>query len=129
MLHYAIVSRYSQNLPLAADVNHAAGRLHKSGFSDVVARFFLLNDSFNVRSHLGVGRSSLHQGVEIVIKKREQASAKLSVRGDPDTGTMSAERMGHRSNDADLTDAIFKRITASRLAGDVGSESPQWLPC
>ena len=129
MLHCAIVSRYSYKLPLAADVNHAAGRLHESGFSNVVARFFLLNYSFNVLSHFGVGRGSLHQGVEIVIKKREQTSAKLSVRGDPDTGTMSTERVGHRSNDANLADAIFKRITASRLAGHVGNERPQWLPC
>src|SRR5581483_3589700 len=109
-------------------MNHAARRLHESRFSDVVARLFLLNYRFNVFSHVTVCASSLHHRVQIVIEKREEACAKLAVRGDPDSGAVAAERMRNRSNDADLTDAIVKRIAACSFTRNIWSKRTQRSP-
>src|SRR5258707_11388453 len=47
----------------------------------------------------------------------EQAGAELAVRSEPDAGTMAAEGLRHRGDEADLTGcAVGKTVLASGLA-------------
>ena len=87
----------------------------KSGFADVVPLFFLRHDAANEFCQLFVAGAAPHLRVQVVIPDRKQAGADLAVAGDADAAAMSAERMRHRSDDADLADAIFEAIAPRRL--------------
>ena len=54
---------------LAADVNHGSGRQHEIWLADVVARFFLLDHTFNVIGELLVTGAMMHTASEVVIEK------------------------------------------------------------
>ena len=54
---------------LAADVNHGSGRQHEIWLADVVARFFLLDHTFNVIGEFLVTGAMMHTASEVVIEK------------------------------------------------------------
>src|SRR5258707_6100059 len=55
-----------------------------------------------------------------MIEKRKKTGADLAVGGQTHAGTMAAERMRHRRNNADLAESIVKRVASRGLAGRVG---------
>src|SRR5215467_10298634 len=65
----------------AADVHHAAGRLDKARFADMMTRFLLVDHGTNVIGQLVVRGPVVHAAGQVVVEKREQAGAELAVRG------------------------------------------------
>lgn len=70
---------------LSPDMHHAPRRRHEARLADMMASFFLFHYGTNVAGHVFVGTAALHDGVKIVIEKREEAGPDLSVGGDPNT--------------------------------------------
>src|SRR5581483_4345242 len=100
---------------LSADVHHGAGGGHKVGFTDMVALFFSLHHVLNEGNKLFVGGAAPHQAMQIVVPNRKQAGANLSIRGDADPAAVTAERMGYRRDNSDLSDAIVEAVAAGSL--------------
>src|ERR1035441_9873298 len=96
-------------------MHHGPRSRHKVGLADMVALFFLLHDALNELRQVFVAGTTPHLRVQIVIPHREQAGADLPVAGDADSAAMSAERMRHRRDDADLADSIFKAVASRRF--------------
>ena len=65
-------------------MNHAARRLFKSGFTDVMARLFLVHHRAYVLGQFCVAGACIEAGRQIMIKEREQAGADFTVRGQAD---------------------------------------------
>src|SRR5215813_12598836 len=93
---------------LSPYMHHAARRLDKSGLADMMPSLFLLHHTANKAHQLIITGSTLHRAIEIMIEEREQAGADLAVGGDPYARAVSAEGMGYRSDDPDLSYSVFE---------------------
>ncbi len=87
--------------------------------ADVMPLFFFLHHALNEFREFFVARAAPHLGVQVVVPDGEQAGANFSVAGNADTAAMSAERMRHRRDDANLADAIFKAVAPRRFRARV----------
>src|SRR5205814_8217637 len=81
-----------------------------------MAGLFLLDYGFDKRSQLLVGSAALHLAGEVVIKEGKEAGADLSIGGQAHAAAVSAERMRHGRDDADLAHAIVELIPPGGLA-------------
>ena len=99
-------------LTLSPDMHHRPRRRHEIRLADVVAFFFLLDDSADEVFQLFVCGSSLHLRVQVVVPDREQAGANFAVAGDADAAAMSAKGMRDRRDDADFADAVVEAVAA-----------------
>src|SRR5579872_2685278 len=104
---------------LPADVNHAAGRLQKSRFANVMTSFFLCDYRVNISGHVLVRSAAEHLSIEIMIEKREQASTNLAVGGDANARAMSTKRMGDGGDNANFSEVIVESIAAGSFAAVV----------
>src|ERR1019366_2449296 len=97
-------------------MHHRSRRGDESRLADMVALFFVLDGAKDELDHLFVAATRLHQGSQVVFADREQAGANLAIRGNTNAAAVAAKRMRHRSNDADLANAVLKDIAARGLA-------------
>src|ERR1039458_5891464 len=97
-------------------MHHRSRRRNKSWLADVVALLFVLDGVNDELDHVFVAGALRHQASQIVLADREQTGTDLAVRRYADAAAMSAEGMRHRCNDSDLTNAVFKHVTAGGLA-------------
>src|SRR4051812_13690371 len=111
-----LVAHASCAVRLAADVHHAARRLFKTGLADMVARFLFTDHGMNVGDDFGIGVAGAHASGQIVIEDGKQARADLAIGGKTHAAAMSAERMRHRRDDADLSDAVVELEAACGFA-------------
>src|SRR5215470_11777361 len=63
-----------------------------------------------------------------MIEEREQASTDFAIGSNPDSGTMSAERIGDGRDDSDLSRSIVEGIAASSFANNMGRQFAQGFP-
>src|SRR5205823_6403377 len=101
---------------LPADVHHAARGLLETGLANMVARLFFADDGMDVGDELGIGVAGAHAPGKAVIEDGEKTGTDLSVGGDANPAAMSAERMRHRGDDADLAAAVIELEAARCLA-------------
>src|SRR5258706_1646757 len=105
------------NSPLSADKHHGTRGWYEIRLIDAVPLFFFHHHGAYIRHQIFVGGAFAQQRAQIVILLAEQAGAQLTICGQPDARTMSAERLRNRSNEPDLAGrAIRKAIFTRRLA-------------
>lgn len=127
MIRYCGTSGYASTL--SSDMYHASGRWAESRFANMMAILLLL-DSFADEAGQVVIRAAVSQNsIKIVLPVGEQASANLSVRGEPDAAAGAAERLGDRSYNSDFSDPVVEGVTAGGLAGIGGRQSNDWPKC
>ena len=66
---------------LAADMDHAARRLEKAGFADMVARLFSSHDPANSRKKLRIAFAAMERARKVVVGLRKKARPHLAVGG------------------------------------------------
>src|SRR5580692_9169059 len=99
-------SLLQRSLQLSPDVHHGPRSRHEIRLANVVSLFFFLHHPLNKLRELFVARAAAHFGVQVMVPHRKQAGANFSVAGNADAAAMSAEGMGHRSDDSDLAHSI-----------------------
>src|SRR6476659_943291 len=102
---------------LSADVDHGAGGGNEVGLTNVMAGFLAFHNAADELNQRFVARAAPHQFGEVVIPDGEEAGADLAVGSDAHAAAVAAERMGNRSNDADLTDAVGEAVAERGFAG------------
>src|SRR5580704_7252831 len=102
------------DLFLAANENHGARGLHKTGLIDAMTLFFFRDHRTDVRSQILVGRTLAKQRAKVMIVLAEQARPQLAVGGEPDARAVAAEGLRHRSNEADFAG---RTVSEAILAG------------
>src|SRR6266403_4092092 len=99
--------------PLSANKHHSTRGWYEVWLIDAVPLFLFHHHRAYVRHQIFVGGAFAQHSAQVVILLAEQAGAQLAIRGQPDARTMSAERLGDRSNQPDLSPrAIRKPILA-----------------
>src|SRR2546429_3162087 len=82
-----------------------------------MALFFFHDNGADIRDQILVGRTFAKHRSQVMVVLAEQAGAELAVRSEPDAGTMAAEGLRHRGDEANLTGcAVGKTVFASGLA-------------
>jgi len=89
-------------IPLPADEHHRARRRHEIRGVDPVPFFLFIDDRSDVGRHIVVRRSFTEQSAQVVILFAEQAGSQLSISREADARAVSAERLRHRRDQADL---------------------------
>src|SRR5437667_12840028 len=84
-----------------------------------MAFLFFRHHSANKFCQLFVASAAAHLGMQIVVPRREQAGADLSVAGDAYSATLSAERTRDGRDDADRADAGVEAVAAGGFAASV----------
>src|SRR6266478_1489415 len=103
--------------PLSANKHHSTRGWYEVRLIDAVPLFLFHHHRAYVRHQIFVGGPFAQQTAQVVILLAEEAGAQLTVRGQPDARTMSAERLGDRSNEPDLARrAVPKAILARCFA-------------
>ena len=81
--------------------------------------FFFLDHAANEFRQLFVRGAAAHLAVQIVVPDGKQAGANFAVGGDANAAAVSAERMRHRRDDSDFSDAVVEAIAARGFAAGV----------
>jgi hypothetical protein len=85
-----------------SDTAHRTGRLDEIRLPDPVPRFLPPHDFHQPPRQLVIRCSTPQQRPQIVLSNAEQARPDLSIRCQPQSVAMPAERLTHRRNHADL---------------------------
>src|ERR1700690_1806780 len=93
---------------LSADVDHRARSGNEARLADMMALFLVIDRLANECGQLFIAGAVAHERREIMLAHREQAGADLAVGGDANAAAVSAEGVRHRSDDADLADAVLE---------------------
>src|SRR6266446_8071449 len=102
---------------LSANKHHSTRGWYEVRLVDAVPLFLFHHHGADVRHQVFVGGAFAQQRAQIVILLAEQAGPQLTICGQPDARTMSAERLRNRRDKADLARrSIRKAIFACRLA-------------
>ena len=83
----------------------------------------------NVRCKIEIGFTFNDSFVKVMVRLREKAGANLAVRCETDTAAVAAERPGHGSDDADLTNSVVEGEASGGFAGCIRGEIDEWAVC
>src|SRR6185437_11278989 len=84
-----------------------------------------LPDGAHQLAELGVTGAGAQRRAQVHALGCEQAGMQFAVGGEPCPRAVSAERLRHRGNEADLATAVFEDIAAGHLAAIVGIDRTQ----
>src|SRR5467141_2110922 len=103
--------------PLSPDEYHGAGGWYETRLIDSMPLLFFRDNRANVSGQVLVGGSFTQQRPQIMIVLAEKAGAELAVGSQTNSGTMAAEGLRHRRDEADLAGStIRKAVLASGFA-------------
>ena len=90
------------------DTTHGPFGLGKVGLPDAMAQLFAENHPTETICQLIVTRPAPNPGFQIVFDHTEQAGPNFAIRGNSQPVTMTAKRLGHRSDDTNLPFPVRK---------------------
>src|SRR5271167_3699768 len=91
-----------------ADGYHGSRGSHKARLVDAVSLFLLRDDGVNFVADLAIGRVASQEGPQIVVLLAEQARPELTIGGQAQARTMSAEGLRDGRDQSDFAAAIGK---------------------
>src|SRR5215470_701956 len=100
--------------PLAADKYHGSRRRHKTRLVDAMTFFLFIHHRTDVSAEILVTGIFAQQGTQVMILPAKEARTKLAVGGQPDTGTVSAKRLGNRRDQTDLAPRAVRETILAR---------------
>src|SRR6266852_2164315 len=94
--------RFWCNYPLPADEHHSTRGRYEVGGVDPVTLFFFHYDGADIGDQILVGSPFAKQRSQVVVVLTEKAGTQLPIGGQADARAVAAERLRHRSDQADL---------------------------